>query len=154
MFPITQVRIAVTGGRDFSNHQLVQEVFDGIARIRWRVTLSHGDAKGLDTIADELAQNLNWAIKPYPVTSEDWKFYGKKAGHLRNHKMLSESNPHILLSFPGGRGTADCIQAALKMGIPVESFYDAPKLTLCAKIDHATDIIAARLEKEKALEKT
>jgi predicted Rossmann-fold nucleotide-binding protein len=145
---IPEVRVAVTGGREFDNPRLVADIFKEIAKIAWKVTLIHGDAIGLDTIAAKEAQESFWWTEPYPVTKEEWKTYGKKAGHLRNRKMLSESKPHILLSFPGGNGTADCVKAALSMGIPVESFYDMPLLTLYAKIDRAIGTIIQRLDAE------
>ena len=146
---IPEIRIAVTGGRDFNNTQLVNDVFHEIAKIAWSVTLIHGAARGLDTIAKQEAEKRFWAIRPYPVTSDEWKLIGRRAGPLRNRKMLADSNPHILLSFPGGSGTSDCIKAALEMHIPVECFYDAPKLTLYAKIDQAISAICQRLDAER-----
>jgi hypothetical protein len=148
METVPEVRIAVTGGREFNNTKLVQTVFHGIAKIAWKVTLIHGAARGLDTIAAEQAREFFWWIESYPVTPEEWKKYGRHAGNLRNRKMLSESKPHILLSFPGGSGTADCVKAAMGMGISVESFWDAPALTLYAKIDKVIDTIDKRLKEE------
>jgi YspA, cpYpsA-related SLOG family len=148
METIPQVKISVTGGREFDNTKLVQTIFRGIARIAWSVTLIHGAARGLDTIADEQAKDLVWWVEAYPVSPDEWKLYGKRAGHIRNRKMLEESKPHILLSFPGGSGTANCIKSALQMGIPVESFWDTPPLTLYAKIDKVIDTISKRLKEE------
>jgi len=134
-----EIKIAVTGGRVFQDKWLVEFVLTNIAKghNNYSFFLIHGDATGLDTIAKEVAIKLGWGTKPYPVTKEDWKAKGLRAGPERNLRMLTESKPHILLSFPGGKGTVDCIKKAGSLGLPVVSFYNAPDLTLYGRIDQA-----------------
>ena len=148
-----EIRIAVTGGRDFKDEKLVSFVFCNLELFylkgKYEVTLIHGAADGLDTLASKVATRIGWTPKPYPITKEDWKTKGKKAGPERNAVMLTDSKPHILLSFPGGRGTANCIQTALDLKIPVVSFYNAPLLTLFGKIDQAWGKITERIKDSK-----
>ena len=151
--PKTEVRICVTGGRDYDKPELVEWVIYqlklALPNRDFDVTLIHGDARGVDTFAKEVAWNdfhngtigMAWKTKPYSVSKEEWKQYGRQAGPRRNRIMLTESKPHVLISFPGGRGTADCIRTAGELGISVVSFFDAPKLTLCAKIDQCVRAI-------------
>lgn len=49
----------------------------------------------------------------------DWDGQGRKAGPLRNGRMLEEERPDFLVSFPGGTGTADCVAQARAAGIEV-----------------------------------
>ena len=47
----------------------------------------------------------------------DWKVRGRAAGHIRNQQMLDEGRPHLVVAFPGGRGTADMVRRARAAGI-------------------------------------
>lgn len=143
----TEIKICITGGRDYDKPNLIQWI---IYQLKLRlpkrdfdVTLIHGAAKGVDTFAELEARKdfyngtigLAWKTRPYPVLKEDWEKYGLQAGPRRNKIMLTEEQPHVLISFPGGKGTANCVGTAIELDIPVISFYDAPRLTLFAKID-------------------
>lgn len=44
----------------------------------------------------------------------------KQAGFARNLEMLREFRPDMLLAFPGGPGTADCVAKAHALGIEVK----------------------------------
>lgn len=144
-----ELKIAVTGGRDFNDEKLVSFVFCNLELFhlkgRYEVILIHGAADGLDTLASKIATRIGWTPKPYPILKEDWKTKGKRAGPERNTLMLTDSKPHVLLSFPGGSGTANAIQTALNLKVPVVSFYNAPLLTLYGKVDQAWREITGRL---------
>lgn len=55
-------------------------------------------------------------IESYPA---DWKRDGRGAGPIRNQRMIDEGKPHIVIAFPGGKGTADMVMRAEMAGIPV-----------------------------------
>jgi len=48
----------------------------------------------------------------------DWKL-GKKAGPLRNQRMIDEGRPDLVVAFPGGKGTADMVRRAEAAGVKV-----------------------------------
>jgi hypothetical protein len=48
----------------------------------------------------------------------DWSI-GRKAGPIRNQRMLDEHKPDLVVAFPGGRGTADMVRRARKSGVEV-----------------------------------
>lgn len=78
-----------------------------------------GEARGVDSIATDFAM-VNWCgYSGYPVTPEEWETLGKKAGVLRNQRMLDDGKPDVVIAFPGGRGTADMISRAKKAGVKV-----------------------------------
>lgn len=69
----------------------------------------HGGAKGADAMAAE------WAAKNgYPVIEMKaaWTALGHKAGFVRNRWMVDWANPNLVISFPGGVGTADMLKLA------------------------------------------
>jgi predicted Rossmann-fold nucleotide-binding protein len=49
----------------------------------------------------------------------NWPKHGKGAGFIRNQQMLNEGKPDLMIAFPGGKGTADMIEKAIKAGIKV-----------------------------------
>ena len=42
---------------------------------------------------------------------------GKKAGPLRNQRMLDEGKPDLVVAFPGGGGTKDTVRRAVQAGV-------------------------------------
>jgi hypothetical protein len=58
-------------------------------------------------------------VRPNPVAvMADWSI-GRKAGPIRNQRMLDEHAPDLVVAFPGGRGTADMVRRARKSGVEV-----------------------------------
>lgn len=86
------------------------------------ITIINGKAKGVDNAASDWAIINHACLKEYPA---DWNKYGKAAGHIRNKQMLEEEKPDLVITFPGGKGTANMKQQAEKAGIEViEVIYD------------------------------
>lgn len=121
-----EFRVIITGGREYGwnkdtvtkkltpNIEQQRHVFDTVERLKIaadqagkELIIIHGAAKGADTLADEAANILGVKIKSYPVKPEDWNKYGKAAGMLRNKQMRDENDPHLVVAFSGGRGTAN-----------------------------------------------
>lgn len=112
-------RIAVTGGRGFWDQEVIGAVLD-----RLRPTeVCHGAAKGCDTEVGIWANGRRVPVQPFPVTSVEWKRSGRGAGPRRNRRMLDAFKPDLLLAFPGGAGTRDCVTSALERHIPVYLVY-------------------------------
>lgn len=86
-------------------------------------TIIHGDARGADRLAGQIAEKeLGLLVKPVPA---DWNRYGPKAGPLRNERMLKEFGPiDLVIAFhedlSRSRGTKDLISRALRAGVPVK----------------------------------
>lgn len=118
------VRVLVTGGRDFTDRNLVWRTLDGLARERfghddqaYKLCVIHGACPtGADHHAHLWAENVWAGILAYPA---DWKAHGRVAGPLRNARMIVEGRPHLVIAFPGGQGTADMVRKARAACIPV-----------------------------------
>lgn len=111
--------VAVTGGRNYDNVEFVYKSLEEIRSRYGPFTLLVGDATGLDSIARDWAFIHNVGMN---VFKADWKKFGRAAGPIRNKKMINRAG--LLLAFPGGRGTADCVRAAQHSGIPIRRFVE------------------------------
>ena len=113
------IRVLVTGGRDYNNAQLVGDVLWRLAVVYGRLTIIHGNARGLDTLAAKWAEKMCQLVLAFPA---DWAKHGKAAGPIRNQQMLTEGKPDLVVAFPGGKGTADMVARTRKAGIPLLQF--------------------------------
>lgn len=108
------MRVLVCGGRTFANQDLVFRTLDSLG-----VTfLMEGGADGADSLG------WKWAKRNLPADCRrtfqaDWSKNGRAAGPMRNHEMLEEGKPDIVVAFSGGKGTADMVRRANRAGVPV-----------------------------------
>lgn len=112
------MKTLVTGGRGYANRDEVFSVLDQLNERFGVSLLIHGAATGADSLANDWATERGIAIKEFPVTKDDWRTLGKKAGPLRNAKMIEEQ-PNVVVAFPGGRGTADMVSKARAANIVI-----------------------------------
>lgn len=80
----------------------------------------HGGAMGVDTAVSGIARNYKIEETEW---IPDWEQYGKRAGILRNEKMVDEFKPHlgIGLNWNNSAGTRHCVSYMKAKGIPVLS---------------------------------
>lgn len=108
----------ICGGRDFSRITLfTQSMRDVVDQRGCPICIIHGGYKGADTMADNWARE--WEVDCIRVAAR-WLQHGKKAGPLRNTRMIEAyGNIDLVIAFPGGKGTADMIRKAKAANIPV-----------------------------------
>lgn len=129
------MKVCVTGGRASTEVALIYDSLDAVHRATPITALAHGGAgkigpitgrlRGADLIAGAWAETRGIEVVSFPVTEDDWLAYGRGAGPRRNRIMLNSFKPELLVAFPGGAGTADCIRAATTLGIEVRRFPEA-----------------------------
>jgi hypothetical protein len=118
------VRLIVYGGRDYPAGDAynwleryaadaVRDVLKTDARI---TVLIEGGADGADRGAWEWGRDKHIALLRYPA---DWKRLGKRAGPIRNQRMIVEGRPDVGIEFPGGRGTADMASRLETARVPI-----------------------------------
>jgi hypothetical protein len=104
------LRVVVTGGRAYKNRAAVFRVLNELAP-------SHVAQGGCPTGADHWARE--WCNKhgiPCRTFLADWNTFGKRAGPIHNRRMIDEFKPNIVAAFPGGKGTANCLDYAMSCG--------------------------------------
>ncbi len=109
-------KIALTGGLDFNDHQLIWAKLDQVhARHPDMVLLHGGSPKGAERIAARWADQrkvAQIAFKP------DWTKHAKAAPFRRNDEMLAVL-PIGVMVFPGSGIQDNLADKARKLGIPV-----------------------------------
>lgn len=109
------MKALVCGGRDFYDKNRLFQTLDQCKKW-WNITtVIHGAARGADTLANSWAKERKLEIIKYPA---EWSIHGKKAGMIRNRKML-DYGPDVVIAFPGGTGTENMIQISRDAEIPV-----------------------------------
>jgi hypothetical protein len=121
--------VLVTGCRDWTDYGSIRDALsETVEQIRpTEVALIHGDCPtGADKIANDWAPSLGFSAHPMPA---DWAKHGKAAGPIRNREMVQATiairnmnhGKAVCLAFWDGesRGTLNCIQEAIRVGLPV-----------------------------------
>jgi hypothetical protein len=110
------MKIAVTGSRHQTCLKVLVDGFYQFEKEHGQITeMVLGDCRGTDTLAKQLCDLVGI---PYVIEYANWKLYPRSAGPIRNGKML-DHKPEWLIAFPGGNGTRDCTNQALRRCIPV-----------------------------------
>lgn len=102
-------RVLVCGGRDFADRQWLYRILDGLHEAHPIGQIIQGGARGADTLAKDWARDRGVSVSTFLAA---WKEHGRRAGPLRNQRMLDEGKPDLVVTFPGGRGTADMLRRA------------------------------------------
>ena len=109
-------RVLVCGDREWTEKALIHRY---LAYMHVEAIIE-GEAKGADTLAKEVANELGIEVRPFPAR---WSQYGRAAGPIRNQQMLDEGKPTLVLAFHNdihnSKGTKDMIVRANKATIPV-----------------------------------
>lgn len=115
MSDLTLLHVLVTGGRNYDNRQHVYDVLDSLMPIG---SLGHGACPygGADILAEDWAKSREVPYSGYPAA---FSTEGRSAGPQRNRTMIADFQPDLVVAFPGGRGTSDCILVARAAGIKV-----------------------------------
>jgi len=108
------VRVLVAGSRDYDDADQVNETLNDLHSVVPITTVIHGGARGADTLAQLWAIKRKVALKPYLA---EWRTQGRKAGPIRNQRMLDEGKPDIVVVFINkplaeSRGSADLVRRA------------------------------------------
>jgi hypothetical protein len=113
---VTGLRILVCGGRDYTDRARVERILDRVHSERGIAAIIQGAARGADQLAAEWGWDRGVTVCSYAA---DWQAHGKKAGAIRNQRMIDEGKPSAVIAFPGGTGTADMVRRSRDAGLAV-----------------------------------
>ena len=109
--------VLVTGSRYWSDRLVIYDILKELPK---DTLIIQGGARGADTLAREVAEELGLEVKTFKA---EWDKYGKSAGPIRNQKMLDETHPSLVLVFHSdiehSKGTKDLVERARKTTIPI-----------------------------------
>jgi len=103
------VRIAIVGSRDYP---CLQQVVDFINGLPEGTVVISGGARGVDQTAENAARARGLQVESYPVTPEQWRTLGRKAGMLRNTVLIELSDTVVAFWDEQSKGTLDSIRKA------------------------------------------
>ena len=110
------MRVVITGGRGFMDELRLYKVLNDAHKLHPIEALAHGGARGADTLGRKWAEFNNIPVTAFEA---DWQAKGKRAGPIRNAKMLDDFKPDVVFAFPGNEGTWDCMLKAQERGIHI-----------------------------------
>lgn len=110
------MKVLVCGGRDYTDYAALAKVLTELHGERNITEIIHGDARGADRMSGTWAAANNIPVNVFPAC---WNIHKNAAGAIRNHKMLAESKPDVVVAFAGGNGTKDMVKISLDAGVDV-----------------------------------
>ena len=116
--------VIIAGGRDCKPSRInINLCYKLISKLEGDVILYSGNARGADQIPWEMKKEYGCPVVGFTA---DWDFHDKRAGPIRNRRMLKgDGNPatHLIAFWDGkSRGTKDMIDIAREAGIKVKVF--------------------------------
>ena len=128
------MRVLVCGSRNWADEDFIYRELVLLQRTEHIDVIIEGGANGADKIAQKVAGKLNIPVEEYLA---DWQSYGKRAGHTRNYKMLTDGKPDIVLAFHdnilASKGTKHMVQIAERAGILTSVHHHVLHTGLAAK---------------------
>ncbi len=110
------MKLLICGDRNWTDKKLMGDWLDIIDNSPEEII--SGGCRGADKLAEELAADRGIAMR---VFLADWKRYGKAAGPIRNHKMIDDGKPDLVVAFhdnlDASRGTKNMKTIAYKANI-------------------------------------
>ena len=105
------MKLGIVGTRTFTDYEYLKKKILRIYKIKDIEEIVSGGAEGADTLAEQFAKEFDIPIKIY---KPNWDKYGRKAGALRNVKIVNRSS--VIIAFWDGKspGTKITIDIAEK----------------------------------------
>ena len=119
--------IAIVGSREFNDYKYLRQKlidfcfdtkYEGDCDGEWtptyysrydNVTIVSGGAKGADTLAEKFADEFNFEKL---IFKPDWDLYGKRAGFVRNAKIVDNCDVLFAFQINKSKGTQHSIDLA------------------------------------------
>lgn len=113
------MRLIIAGCRDVFDLTLVTQGYNACGWDKEVTMVVSGGQRGIDRAGEYFAKAvLRVPVAIYPVTDEEWKRYGLKAGPLRNEKMAQNADRLLAIWDGKSRGTKSMIDIAKRYGLP------------------------------------
>lgn len=120
-------KLLIVGSRDFSDESELNRIMAALTSNERPSAVISGGAAGADQLGAKWALGVGL---PVTVVEPDWKQYGRKAGFIRNRKMvemLDAGDAVVCFYGPAGRsaGAGHTVDLARARGLRVRCFVQA-----------------------------
>jgi len=107
------MKVVICGSRDLENYQLVEEA---VSRSGFSIsTVLSGGSRGVDRLGITFACNHHHLVQVY---MPEWERLGKRAGIVRNRKMVEAAEAVIAVWNGKSLGTRSLIELAFRHTLP------------------------------------
>lgn len=110
-------RIAIVGSRSFASPARVESY---VRRLPADAVVVSGGAPGVDSVAENAARAAGRRVL---VLRADWARHGRRAGPMRNARIVAHADRVVAFWNGRSRGTLGTVVLARRAGLPVE-IYD------------------------------
>jgi hypothetical protein len=115
------MKILVCGSRDWTARYYIAKTLEHCKEVYGEFTLIHGNCRGVDKIAGDYSANTMEMVTV--AVPAKWTEQGRRAGPIRNTRMLKQGRPDLVLAFhndlANSKGTGDMVSQARAAGVPV-----------------------------------
>jgi len=125
------MRVLICGSRGWKDPTPISALiagYDVLAEGKGeKLIIIHGDAPGADRLAKRLGKQWGARVIDEPA---QWEKYGKRAGFIRNQKMIDDYQPDAIWAFRSygkSNGTDDMITRGEAAGIPTFVVNGGPR---------------------------
>lgn len=109
--------VLICGDRNWTDYKMIE---DFIVTLPKGTKIIEGDCKGVDQLSGFIGKKHGYEVIVVPA---EWEKYGKKAGPIRNQKML-DMKPDFVVAFHNdiehSKGTKNMIDLAIEERVYVE----------------------------------
>lgn len=130
-------KLLICGDRNWTDKAYIKRALENIQGVKGYgllttgkkvdILIINGGCRGADVLAMECAIEMGI---PVQTVQAEWEKHGKRAGPIRNIKML-DLEPNVVWAFHDhlekSKGTAHTLAEAKRRGIPTEVFIHARK---------------------------
>ena len=113
------MKLIIAGSRTINQKEIVRNAFDCWFSNKIINIIVSGCAKGVDTLALEVAHDLKISTAEFPA---NWEKYGKLAGFKRNMKMAEYADVLLAIWDGESKGTKHMIDLAQKHKLIVKVY--------------------------------
>jgi len=106
-------KIAIVGSRGLRPRK---QIYDLLVKMPGDTIVVSGGARGVDSIAEEVAKELRLKVEIY---LPDWDAHGRAAGYLRNREIVAAADEVFIFWDGASRGAMHSVAIAREMGKPV-----------------------------------
>lgn len=112
------MKILFSGDRNFTDGAYIHSIISNYADEN--LTIINGGCTGVDMLATNACNKLKVPVKIYMA---EWRRCGKKAGPIRNTRMIVEELPDLIIAIhpdiQNSKGTKNMINQAIQSNIQV-----------------------------------